>query len=370
MSAFLNGSPDAAIEVARARVHNGDRAGALEELRTVAALGQSVPIIATLPDFAPLRSTSEFKAILARMASNAKPQLNARRAMTLDDPNLLPEDIDYDTASRSFFVTSVLEAKIVRISEDGRTRTFARSPSGWPMLALKIDRRRHIVWATEVALDGFKTVPKHDWGRSALLAYDLTSGRVLRRIEPLVASALGDMALLPDGNVIVSDGAQGAVYRTTATGNSLSRVDSREFISPQTPAYVSPGVALVPDYVRGIAILNLRTRTARWLSMKRGYALDGIDGAYLIGRRLFVTQNGTSPAGVALLHIDSSLRQIESSTTIERATPNLDPTHGVWVSGKFFYIANSGWNSIDDAGVLKPGTHRSAAYIMEYDRTR
>lgn len=368
LSNFLNGSPDAAIEVARAKVHMGDRAGALNELKNVADLGESVPMMATLPDFAPLRSAPEFKRILAQMARNAKPQSIAHRVITLDDPNLLPEDIDYDSATRSFFLTSVLEDKIVRVSEDGRTRTFARSLNGWPMQALKIDERRHLVWATEVAIDGFKAVPKRDWGRSALVAYDF-NGRLVQSMEPRNPTQLGDMALLSDGNVVVSDGEHGGVYATTTNG-PLTRVDSGDFISPQTPAYVSPDTVLVPDYVRGIAVLNLRTKAVRWIAMDRTCALEGIDGAYLVGRNLFVTQNGTTPERVSLLVFDPNLQRLESSTIIERATPNLDPTHGVWVHGKFFYIANSGWDSIDDAGTMKPGAHRTPAYIMEYDEAR
>jgi len=63
------------------------------------------------------------------------------------------------------------------------------------MMAIKVDRGRGVVWATEVALDKFVSVPANDWGRSTVLCLRLKDGRILRQIEGPPHSALGDMAL-------------------------------------------------------------------------------------------------------------------------------------------------------------------------------
>ncbi len=53
---------------------------------------------------------------------------------------------------------------------------------------------------------------------------------------------------------------------------------------------------------------------------------------------------------------------------IERATSDLgDPTHGVVAGGKFDYIANSGWDTIEDDGSPKAGTTPARALIMRAD---
>ncbi len=64
------------------------------------------------------------------------------------------------------------------------------------------------------------------------------------------------MVLTADGDPIVSDGQGGRLYRLL--NGDLRAIDSNEFISPQTPVRV-PGVdtILVPDYLRGIAILTV-----------------------------------------------------------------------------------------------------------------
>jgi hypothetical protein len=52
---------------------------------------------------------------------------------------------------------------------------------------------------------------------------------------------------------------------------------------------------------------------------------------------------------------------------LERPTRTLDPTHGVYVNDDFFYIANSGWDALDEHGAVKPGAHLTPALLMKID---
>ncbi len=269
-------------------------------------------------------------------------------------------------------LTSVREKKIVSTDAGGTSTDFAKAPDGWPMLAIKVDAPRGVVWATEVALRGFSAVSESDWGRSAVLCYDLKNGKLLRRIEGPRPSGLGDMVLASNGDVIVSDGDGGGVYRVHADGSGgLERLDGGDFISPQTPAMHPDGKHIfVPDYLRGIGVLEVATKQVRWLSMGGKYALNGIDGLYFDHGRLIAVQNGTSPERVVVFTLDASLARIESETVIERSTSTLgDPTHGVVIDNDFYYIANSGWDVVDDAGNMKAGAKPSAPRIMRAQLT-
>ena len=226
--------------------------------------------------------------------------------------------------------------------------------------------RSNRLWATEVALDNFTAAPKSDWGISALLCFNLQSGAFLRRIEGPAHSALGDMVLKLDGTPIVSDGVGGGIYQLT--GDTLKLINGTDFISPQTPA-VLPGSdrIFVPDYLRGIGILDLKSSHVTWLNSDGKYALSGIDGLYFADGALFLTQNGTSPERVLRLQLDKTYTRIVAEETIERATPTLgDPTHGVIVDGYLYYIVNSGWSELDDHGDIKPGSHLTPAHIMRF----
>ncbi|HXM03084.1 MAG TPA: hypothetical protein VN939_10810 [Chthoniobacterales bacterium] len=366
LNQLLNGQPDSLLELARAKIHTGDLSGAFHDLEQLVRMGQSTDLLATSPEFAPLREKPEFATIESAMKDNRRASSLGEPAFRLSDAALLPEDLDYDRSSKRFFITTVRGKKIISTDLTGNITDFAKSPDGWPLLAIKIDRERSLLWATEVALQGFVFVAESDWGRSAVLCYDLKTGKRLHRIEGPRGSALGDMTLAASGDVIISDGDGGGVYQVQANGEELKRLDAGEFISPQTPTVFPDGESIfIPDYLRGIAVLEVSTKRVRWLSTEDRFALNGIDGLYLEGRKLLAIQNGTSPERVVALELDPSLSQITSQTVIERSTETLgDPTHGVIIGNTFYYIANSGWDIIDDHGSLKPGAHPTEALIM------
>jgi hypothetical protein len=367
---LLNHYPSAILSVARGYMETGDNAKALDALMEFADLGQMDDgmLDGSNKIFAPLAGSPRYKAILEKFAKNKTPVSIAETAFSLSDPGLVAEDIDYDSASKSFLITSVLEKKIIRVSEAGVATDFAASPSGWPMLAIKVDGTRKLLWATEVALDGFTAAPNADWGKSALLSFDLATGKLLRRVEGPAGAALGDMVLDAKGDPIVSDGAKGGVYRLR--DGTLQLLNGTEFISPQTPAMLPDNKhVFVPDYLRGIGILDLDTGAVRWIADNGPgrTALNGVDGLYVRGKSLFLVQNGTSPERVVRLGLDPTLREVVSSEIIERATPTLgDPTHGVFVRNHFYYIANSGWSELDDHGDVKPGSKLAPARIMRF----
>jgi sugar lactone lactonase YvrE len=363
---FLNGSPDSLLEVARADVHVDDVSAALRELDEFLRMGQSADLIAKSADFSALAKNENFVKLRTGMEANRRPISLGSTAFQLSDSGLLAEDIDYDPRSKRFFVSSVREKKIVLIETSGANKDFARAPDDWPILAVKVDPSRGVLWATEVAMQGFTFAPESDWGKSAVLCYDLKNGKLLRRVEGPRPSALGDMVLTGSGDVIVSDGDGGGVYRLLANGTKLERLDEGDFISPQTPALHPDGKHIfVPDYVRGIGVLETTTKHVRWVSMDGKFALNGIDGLYFDRGKLIAIQNGTSPERVVVFTLDATLTKIESETIMERSTETLgDPTHGVVIENDFYYIANSGWDAVDDRGNMKPGARLSVARIM------
>jgi hypothetical protein len=366
MYSFLNGSPRATLQLMSAESFAGKQDDALYSFAQFVAMGQANDEALRAAQFDPLRTLPRFQAIQRDMAANTSSVSNAAEVFRLKSSVPLPEDIDYDPAAKRFYISSVLGKHIVAVDMAGQVTAFAQAPDQWPVMALKIDAARRILWATEVALEGFSLTPEKDWGRSAILLYDLRSGSLLHRIEGPPQAGLGDMTLDLNGDAIVADGEHGGVYRVSRKTQSIERIDAGDFVSPQTPVVLSDGKQiLVPDYVRGIGLLDLATKHVAWIPMQGKHDLSGIDGLYALGNTLIATQNGSSPERVVRFALDVSKTRVLSESIIERATPTLgDPTHGVVVDGYFYYIANSGWDSLDDHGVLKEGKILSAPVIM------
>jgi hypothetical protein len=366
---FLNGSPNSILQLILAQLFAGENDEALQSFGQYVRMGQSNEEMLRSKQFDALRAQPRYSALHVAMAANDVSKSVATKVFSLADAGLLPEDIDHDATTSLFYITSVLKKEILAVDMTGHAHVFAKGPDKWPMMAVKVDAERHLLWATEVALDGFSWSSKEDWGKSAILLYDLKSGKLLWRVDGPAQTALGDMTLTPQGDAIISDGDHGGVYRIRRESRKIERLDAGDFISPQTPAMLpGGGHVLIPDYLRGIGILNLNTKHVEWIPMDGRYALSGIDGLYLAGRTLLATQNGTSPERVIRFELDRSLSRIESESIVERGTPTLgDPTHGVVVDGHFYYIANSGWDSLDEHGAQRAGTRMSEAIVMRLD---
>lgn len=365
---FLNGSPSAILQVMSAQAFHRNEAAVLDSFEQFIAMGQSDRRALENPVFADLRPSVRFKTLEERMGENDRPIAAGSTVFEMPEAGLVPEDIDYDPVTRRFYISSVLKNEVLALDFSGSFHIFARAPDGRPMMALKVDSRRRRLWVTEVGLNGFASIPKENWRTSLLLIYDLDSGRLLEHAPGPPQTTLGDMALTPSGDGILSDN-DGGVYRVSGKDLRFERLDRQEFISPQTPAISADGrIAYVPDYLRGIAMLDLATKNISWIDAQGKYALNGIDGLYLSGRTMLATQNGTSPERVIRFELDRSLRRIESESILERSTPTLgDPTHGVVVNSAFYYIANSGWDTLEDDGTLKPGAVPVKSRLMRAD---
>ena len=111
------------------------------------------------------------------------------------------------------------------------------------------------------------------------------------------------------------------------------------FHSPQTPALSTDGHRLfVPDYSRGIGIVDLASRQVKLLEHPKELSLGGIDGMYLVGRTLIAIQNGTVPERLIRMTLDASLTHVLEWETIEANWPGLgDPTHGVVVGASILF---------------------------------
>ncbi len=367
---LVHDSPASVETVAQAYAAAGDHDRAIAALNQLADMGQADDdlVHGKGKGFSSLQTLPAYQAVLKRFAANETAISHAETAFVLTDANLLAEDIDYDPRTKSFLMTSVLEKKIVRVGPDGKVKDFAESPSRWPMLAIKVDAQRNRVWTTEVALDGFQSVVPSDWGRSAILCFDLSSGALILRVAGPKPAALGDMTLTQQGDPIVSDGDGGGIYRVQ--GDALQRIDRGDFISPQTAAMHPDGRHIfVPDYTGGIGMLDFASKEVTWLGQggSKPYALSGVDGLYFDCGWLILVQNGTSPERVVRLKLDPSFSRVVSEEIVERATSTLgDPTHGVVVGDYFYYIANSGWNQLGEHGALLRGAKLTPARIMRF----
>jgi streptogramin lyase len=361
--------PSIVFNLARADARLGRTEDALGWLQAFAATGL-VRDVANDSAFAEMRQGPAWAALAERIAANARPVANAQPAFTLPDSAFMPEGIAFDPRSRRFFLSSLRSGRILSYAVDGGFAELV--PAGrdgqWAMLGIAVDTLTRTLWATTHAGPYFAGYAEADSGKSAVLAYDLDTGALRRRYLPPdgVRHQLGDIAVSADGDVFVSDGDEGVVYRIERGEEEMEAFAQDELASPQGLAVTSDGRrVLVADYVRGIASLERESGELTWLPVPDSVAVSGIDGLVRVGHRLIAVQNGVAPKRVIELQLDDEERRITGWRPLESATPLLtEPTHAVVVGGEVFFVADSGWDKVDDDGRLKPGMALEPAHVL------
>src|ERR1700753_2394487 len=182
---LLSGEPGTLFALAKAEALLGHTAAALDWLNAFAASGLRRDAAAE-PDLASLAKAPGFGEALARLAANERPISHATQAFVLPDGGLLSEDIAYDAARHRFLVSSIRESKIVAVdAKTGAMSDFV--PSGrdavWGLVALAADPARGALWATTGAMPQTLGYKAADAGHTAVLRYDLASGKLLQRYD-------------------------------------------------------------------------------------------------------------------------------------------------------------------------------------------
>jgi len=207
-----------------------------------------------------------------------------------------------------------------------------------------------------------------DEGRSALVALDLATGRALARYDlpPGRPHVLGDVIVSPTGDVFTTDSTSPALYRLPAGGRALEPIAAGEpFVSLQGLALSADGQRLfVADYAKGIFAVEIDSRRVRLLDAPRTAGILGIDGLYRAGESLIGVQNGTAPPRLLRLGIEGD--RITSVEVVDAGHPSApDPTLGVVVGSRFFYIGNSQWEAARPGGQMDPAVKAEDPAILE-----
>lgn len=341
--------PGAQFRLAGALARKGEAEESLAILKRIAAQG-----LFFRPendaDFANIREATGWPGAIAAFAENLKPVVASEVAFRLAERDVLPEGLAHDPKTNTFYVASVHQRKIITRRADGTEAVFGqgREDGLWSVLALKVDAERRHLWATTAAIEQTKDLDPADRGRTALVQFDLDTGKLLKRFEPPrevgKSRVFGDLVVSSSGRVIVSEAEQGGLWRMSG-GVLEPFIAPGKFASPQGMAFPNQGNWLyVADYSLGLMRVDIATRKVERVKIPGEYSLLGMDGLVRHGNDLIATQNGIRPHRVLRIRLDSG-GQVAAVAVIEANHPDhAEPTLGVLVGDHFHYIANSQWD--------------------------
>ncbi len=370
LDSILNGHPNVRIVRARIGAHLGDTASAYASLRDFAAMGLRRRIEADT-DLVALRGTASWNSLIERITANGAKVGTFTSAFAMPDSDFIAEDITWDPSAKRWLVSGIRRSVIRSVDRQGRQTTFVQgADKGWGFLALAVDSARNILWATAEAIPISLGFDSANAGKAAIFRYDLRNGTLLERHDmPLSAHhGAGDIAVAENGDLFVSDAADGALYVIRNRGELQVLVPKGELMSPQGPAIAPDGKHVyLADYARGIARIDRATGQVEWLKHSHDMALNGIDGlSFADSRTLIGVQNGTNPNRLVRITLDDSGMAIMRVESIAQDESSInEPTHGVFVGRDYYFIANGGYGSFGDDGKLRAGERAVAPVIAK-----
>lgn len=357
--ALLPGNPTLLYNMACGESRTGDLESAARHVAQL--LDRKVdPGLERDEDLAALRASDRWPALAARVAELKKPVGAATEAFVLAEKGLVTEGIAYDPKTKAYFVSSVRKAKILRRGADGTVTEFvpSRRDGLMAVLALRVDPKRRLLWATTGAIATMEGYRTEDAGKTGLVAFDLGSGKLVRSAWLPAAGAakdrlLGDLELLPDGSVVATDGTLGGIWKLTAGTNVVEPLVAPGVLrSPQGLVLTKDGKAvLVATYAGELFRVSLAGGPPEPVPVPDTVALDGTDGLVRHGDALIAIQNGVRPVRIARLTLDAGETRVASSEILEMNDARVgEPTLGIVVDGALVHVADAQWESVNPKG--------------------
>ncbi|MBA3853842.1 MAG: hypothetical protein C0503_05465 [Gemmatimonas sp.] len=299
--------------------------------------------------------------VAATMAEAQEAAPASKPQAVYSDTAFFAEGLAADPRTGTLFVTSIHRRNVLVVAADGSTRWLLSESQGRDIGAVfgaVLDSARGSLWITSAKLPMMAGRGAADSAALAeLLEIRLRDGAVLRRLRLGIGDGMpGEIALAPDGSVLVSDGMRGQLYRLRPAGRELEIVRSPALRSPQGIAPTPDGsLAYVADWSRGILRWDLATDSITPVTLDDGRLLRGVDGLRWHDGALIGIQNGASPNRVLRIGLGADGRSLGALRVLD-APPALEGemTVGVVLGREFVYVASSAWPFWTEEGQRRP----------------
>jgi len=333
----------------------GDTAKTLALLKECVALDEGFDPT-DQPAFAALKSNAEFRELTEEVRRRYPPVHHANIAFTLPDKDLFPEGLAVDAEKRFFLMGSMHRHKIVKITLDGKVSDLVEEGaySLGPVGGVHVDVD-HTVWC---ATDPDAENP------SEILHFDAEGQLLERYAAPHIGTGphdLNDLVLGGTRKIFITDTLANRVFAFgrkahifTIISTTASK-EGRRVIYPNGITLTDDGNVLYIADVLGVMRVDLRTQEVREVQPDAHDTLAGADGLYWYKGGLIGVQYGTGARRVMRWTLSPDGTRVASSEVLERGTDLVkNPTTGAIFEGKFYFMANTGIDNLDDDKIVDP----------------
>jgi len=345
--------PVLAYNLASAYAVNQQKVKAVDALKNYLAMNASLEYLQD-SDFDNLQDYRPFIALESYVEDRSK-KISTKTVFKVDQKEDHFESITYIAKSESFLMGSINSRKIIEVWNNSKRVLLENQPLMFSVMGLDFDQKTQTLWACTAALPQMNGYHDSLLNQSTVLAIDLKSGTIKQSFE-VPDAILGDIIVLDDCSVLISDGLHSRVYQISKGKLKILTDLGKNLFNLQGIAQIEDKLYL-SDYITGLYTLDMNTRELSKIKSNNLYSEKGTDGLLAYDEHLICLQNGTNPKRVFSL----SLNTPEVKVIAQNETSRGEPTQGVIVGSTLYYIANSAWDAYDDQNKYLP----QKAYPME-----
>jgi hypothetical protein len=304
------------------------------------------------------RALPTVQAALDDLAAAVADVTNSEAETVYDDSLFFAEGLRTDSQSGVRYVTSVHRRNVLRLGAQGSSSLLIDSTiARGAVLGVAPSPDGQSIWVTTTSLP--RLAPEQPPSTKAeLLRLHALDGRLLGRwLLGDGTGTPGEIAVTSAGEVLVSDGTRGLLYRLPVGAPVVRTVRHPLLRSPQGIALSSDArTAWIADWTIGLLRWELSTDSITRLAEPSGGTLLGIDGLARHSSWLIGVQNGLSPARIVGIELDAAGASIRQIRTLDRQRYEGEPTVGTVEGDLYQFVASSHWPFYNDDGRRRVGS--------------
>lgn len=321
-------------------------------------------------DFNSIQNTEGFKAILALKAAQHNLVANSKKAVTLSETTLHPEGVTYLAKTKTWLASSIHHRKIVSFDfKTGVCTDWLKTDEMLAVFAMKVDAKEQYLWVATSAMPEMENFSEAMDGKAEILKVAIKTKQIVKRFTVEGYHIFGDIYVAKDNVVYVSDSAKPLLYK-------IENDEIKPLVFFENDGFNLQGITMnekedqlfVADYLKGIAVVDIKTLSKTWLPLPEGSIGKGIDGLVFYKNKLIAVQNGVIPIRITQFNLNKGQNAIESFRIIDNNRPEFDePALATIVGEKLYFFANSPWKAYDKNAVLDVSKVKNPVlYYLEF----
>ncbi|PBI84990.1 hypothetical protein BSF41_39010 [Flavobacterium sp. ACN2] len=331
---------------------NGKKEESLKVLKTIVLANNTVDFEGD-SDFESIKNEKGFKDLLELKISQSKTIESSKEKFSLSEKDLHPEGLLYLEKHKLWLSSSIRNKKVVSFEEKGNCSDWF-TDCLYSVFAIKTDSKEKYLWITCSAIPEMKGFSKELEGKSEILKIDIATRKLTKRYTIEGNHVFGDLVVGKNNDVYISDSAEAIIYKIENESLVLWKDLQKEAFNLQGITFnASESKLFIADYLKGVLVIDLKSKKGNWLEFP-GYASQkGIDGLVSYNNSLIAVQNGVVPIRIVRYMLNESQTKIIDFRVLDHNRKVFDePALATFVKNKIYFFANSPWKFYDKNGQL------------------